>query len=172
MKNKLGITAALTGLLLASAAISAPMGSIPIPATSTFDVIRKGKDIGDYSLRFSPKGDGVTVSVRTNIAVKVPVIGVSAYRFEQTSTESWNGSKLQALSSRTNDNGKAHDIHVGPSPLIPASLVERRDRQAAQGAEHDRFQHGYGSRCAIWAATASRPAMARSARPITRSRAG
>ncbi|MEF9601447.1 DUF6134 family protein [Paracoccus lutimaris] len=122
MKNKLGITAALTGLLLASAAISAPMGSIPDSGYLTFDVIRKGKDIGDYSLRFSPKGDGVTVSVRTNIAVKVPVIGVSAYRFEQTSTESWNGSKLQALSSRTNDNGKAHDIHVGPSPLIPASL--------------------------------------------------
>lgn len=122
MKKLLGITAALTGMVLGGAVLAAPMASVPESGHLTFDVMRKGKDIGDYSLSFSPNGDALTVNVRTDIAVKVPIIGVSAYRFEQTSTESWSGGKLQALSSRTNDNGKAHDIHVGPSPLIPASL--------------------------------------------------
>ncbi|WP_134682374.1 DUF6134 family protein [Paracoccus ravus] len=112
----------LAATLLGGAALAMPGGSVPASGRLSFDVIRKGKDIGDYSLRFQQKGDGLVVNVRTDVAVKVPVIGVSAYRFEQTSTENWSGGKLQSLSSKTNDNGKAHDIHVGPSPLIPASL--------------------------------------------------
>ncbi|MDS9468778.1 DUF6134 family protein [Paracoccus sp. MBLB3053] len=122
MRNQSGAAAILAGLLLAGAAAAAPTGSVPASGRLTFDVIRKGKDIGDYSLRFQQDRDEVTVSVRTDIAVKVPVIGVAAYRFEQTSTENWSGGKLQGLRSRTNDNGKSYDINIGPSPLIPASL--------------------------------------------------
>ncbi len=52
----------------------------------------------------------------------MPVIGVSAYRFSQTSTETWRGGQLAGLASRTDDNGTPHDIRVGATSLIPASL--------------------------------------------------
>jgi hypothetical protein len=45
----------------------------------TFDVIRKGKDIGDYSRDLSRQGRRSDVDLRTDVKVKVPVIGVSAY---------------------------------------------------------------------------------------------
>ena len=88
----------------------------------TFDVIRKGKDIGDYTVTFRGKGGDLDVDLRTDVKVKVPVIGVSAYTFRQQSTETWRGGKLAALSSKTDDNGTPHSISVGATPLIPASL--------------------------------------------------
>ncbi len=132
MTYRMGLAALAAMALLAGTGMAAPMAGVPQSGRLTFDVIRKGKDIGDYSLRFTPNGDGLNVDIRTDVAVKVPVIGVAAYRFEQTSAESWRGGRLQSLSSTTNDNGTPHQIHVGPSALVPASLwnaeiVKRRE---------------------------------------------
>ena len=119
------ITAALVALgavTTSFAAFAAPSDSVPASGRLTFDVIRKGKDIGDYTVTFRGKGGDLDVDLRTDVKVKVPVIGVSAYTFRQQSTETWRGGKLAALSSKTDDNGTPHSISVGATPLIPASL--------------------------------------------------
>ena len=104
------------------AAFAAPSDSVPASGRLTFDVIRKGKDIGDYVVTFRGSGGDLDVDLRTNIKVKVPVIGVSAYTFTQQSNETWRGGKLAALSSKTDDNGTPHNISIGATSLVPASL--------------------------------------------------
>lgn len=112
----------LTALALAPAAIASPGASVPASGRLAFDVIRKDRDIGDYVVTFRGSGGDVTVDIATDVKVKVPVIGVAAYRFSQTSTETWRGGQLAGLTSRTDDNGTPHDIRVGATSLIPASL--------------------------------------------------
>lgn len=112
----------LTALALAPAAMASPGASVPASGRLAFDVIRKDRDIGDYVVTFRGSGDDLTVDIATDVHVRVPVIGVSAYRFTQTSTETWRGGRLAGLTSRTDDNGTPHDITVGATPLIPASL--------------------------------------------------
>ena len=73
-------------------------------------------------MTFRGSGNDVTVDIATKVAVKLPVIGVNAYRFEQTSTETWRGGKLVSLASQTDDNGTPHKISVGATSLVPASL--------------------------------------------------
>ena len=71
--------AAFVALTAAAAgtAQAAPGPSVPASGRMTFDVIRKGKDIGDYVLSFRGKGPDLTVNVSTDVNVKMPVIGVS-----------------------------------------------------------------------------------------------
>ena len=114
--------AALLAVTAAGAALASPGASVPASGKLAFDVIRKGKDIGNYTLTFNGKGGDLTVGIATDVKVKVPIIGVSAYTFQQQSTETWRGGKLAALSSKTDDNGTPHSISVGATPLIPASL--------------------------------------------------
>lgn len=123
MKRSFTIAAAvLTALGIASTAIAAPADSVPASGRLAFDVIRKGKDVGDYLVTFRGKGPDLNVTINTDVTVKLPVIGVSVYKFRQQSTETWRGGKLAALSSKTDDNGTPHSISVGATPLIPASL--------------------------------------------------
>jgi hypothetical protein len=103
-------------------AAAAPADSVPASGRLTFDVIRKGKDIGDYVVSFRGSGGDLDVDLRTDVLVKVPVIGVSAYRFKQQSSETWRGGRLAALNSKTDDNGTPHSISVGATSLVPASL--------------------------------------------------
>ncbi len=117
MLKKLLLAAVTAGLAPAAMAMSVPSGN-----ALTFDVIRKGKDIGDYTIRFRPSGDAVTVNLKTDIRVKVPIIGMSVYSFEQTSEEAWKGGKLQSVKSTTDDNGTKSAIAVAGSGLVPGSL--------------------------------------------------
>jgi Domain of unknown function (DUF6134) len=96
--------------------------SVPPSGQLTFDVIRNGKDIGNQFISFSRSGDRLAVHLTTDVRVKVPILGMSVYVFTQDSTENWQGGKLSALTSKTNDNGTPHDISTGPTPLVPASL--------------------------------------------------
>ena len=114
--------AALLAVTAAGAALASPGASVPASGKLAFDVIRKGKDIGNYTLTFNGKGGDLTVGIATDVKVKVPIIGVSAYTFQQQSTETWRGGKLAALASQTDDNGTAHKVNSGPTPLVPASL--------------------------------------------------
>lgn len=115
---------ALAALAIWSGAIAqaAAADSIPKSGQLAFDVMRKGKDIGDYTLAFRGDAKALTVSIATDVRVKVPVIGVSAYAFQQRSTESWQNGRLAGLSSQTNHNGTPHKIRLGSSALVPASL--------------------------------------------------
>ena len=103
-------------------ALAAPMDSVPPSGRLVFDVMRGGRDIGDYVVTIRGAGGDLTVDVATDVLVKVPVIGISAYRFRQSSTEKWHGGRLTGLTSQTDDNGKPHRISVGATDLVPASL--------------------------------------------------
>ncbi len=86
---------------------------IAIPSTATakpvtqainFTVERKGSDIGTYSVRFSRNTDGLQVTSRMNL--KVRLLGVPVYSYRYDSTEVWRDNELNALTVSVNDNGK------------------------------------------------------------------
>ncbi len=109
-----GLTLALATSLSAS--------SIPADGHLDFDVVRKGKDIGDHSYDFEGSGNTFIVNVSTDIAVKVPIIRATAYRFQHKSVESWSGARLTAVSSATNDDGTPHKLQTTGNGVLPASL--------------------------------------------------
>ena len=81
----------LFGIALGLAvAFAAPVNALSIPSNGklNFDVVRKGKDIGDHSYSFSGKSGAFTVKVATDIVVKVPLIRTTAYSFKHKSVES------------------------------------------------------------------------------------
>lgn len=109
------------GLVLCSAVL-ADAATMPASGRLDFDVIRKGKDIGDHQFAFSGKPSDLKVQIKTDINVRVPVIGISAYSFTQDSTEEWQNGKAVRLTSKTNDDGKPHDITLNDVKALPASL--------------------------------------------------
>ena len=117
-----GFAVALVAAAVPVAAGASATDSVPASGQLTFDVIRNGKDIGNQIIQFARSGDRLAVHLTTDVRVKVPIIGMSVYVFTQDSTETWQGGKLSALTSKTDDNGTPHDISTGPTPLVPASL--------------------------------------------------
>jgi hypothetical protein len=105
-------------------ALAAPVHAMSIPSSGSlnFDVVRKGKDIGDHSYRFSGQSGKFTVQVATDIAVKVPLIRTTAYSFKHKSVENWAGGQLQQISSSTNDDGEPHQLKTASKGALPASL--------------------------------------------------
>lgn len=115
----------LFGLVVGLAAVlAAPVNALSIPSNGklNFDVVRKGKDIGDHSYQFSGQRGAFTVKVATDIAVKVPLIRTTVYSFQHASLETWKGGKLQNISSKTNDDGEAHQLDTASKGVLPASL--------------------------------------------------
>ena len=105
-------------------ALAAPVNALSIPASGklSFDVVRKGKDIGDHTFSFSHASNSFTVKVATDIVVKVPLIRTTAYSFKHASVETWKGGKLQEISSKTNDDGEPHQLKSASNGALPASL--------------------------------------------------
>lgn len=115
----------LFGMALGLAvALAAPVNALSIPSSGmlNFDVVRKGKDIGDHSYSFSGREGNFTVKVETDIVVKVPLIRTTAYSFKHKSVESWKGGKLQQLSSSTDDDGEPQQLQTTNKGVLPASL--------------------------------------------------
>lgn len=96
--------------------------SPPSQGALRFDVIRKGKDIGELSYSFSGSAANYSVQVVTDIAVKIPLIRVNAYAFKQNSVETWANGKMTSIRSATDDDGDAHQISEKGRGLLPASL--------------------------------------------------
>ena len=105
-------------------ALAAPANALSLPSNGnlSFDVMRKGKDIGEHSYSFSGSKNAFTVKVATDVVVKVPLIRVTAYSFQHSSVESWKGGKLQQLNSKSNDDGEPHQLKTGNKGALPASL--------------------------------------------------
>ncbi len=112
--------------LIAALAVSmaAPLNAASLPASGNlqFDVIRKGKDIGDHSFRFNGLANAFSVKVTTNIVAKIPLIQITAYSFQHSSVENWNNGNLQKLTSTTNDDGTQNQLNSGTSANLTASL--------------------------------------------------
>ncbi|EEX08508.1 conserved hypothetical protein [Ruegeria lacuscaerulensis ITI-1157] len=110
--------------LIAALALTAPAHALTLPSGGklSFDVVRKGKDIGDHVYRFQGNESDFTVKVVTDISVKVPLIRATVYSFNHDSTEVWKGGKLQHLTSKTDDDGTPHQLDTGATGVLPASL--------------------------------------------------
>ncbi|CAN5446687.1 hypothetical protein BH10PSE6_BH10PSE6_40610 [soil metagenome] len=99
-------------LFLAMAAISPVAGAdgLPYGPTLSFVVMREGQQIGSHKLVF--ERDGAQLKVATSIDIAVKFVGITAYRYSHRAQEAWNGDVLVSLSSRTDDDGKAHVVQA------------------------------------------------------------
>ncbi|MFO1058300.1 MAG: DUF6134 family protein [Dongiaceae bacterium] len=110
--------ARLAALLLAlvataaPAATTAPMAGFPPAGTMNYVIKRDGDQIGTHQMQFRRDGDRFEVLTRIEVAVKV--LGITAFRFENQSTEEWVDGRLASFVSRSNDDGKMHDVLVRP----------------------------------------------------------
>jgi len=75
-----------------------------------FTVLKNGDPIGHHDISVERNGDAETVSIKTNILVKVAFVPV--YRFEHTGQEVWQNGHLVSLISQTNDDGDKHKLSV------------------------------------------------------------
>ena len=75
-----------------------------------FTVLKDGDPIGHHQIDLDLNGNNETVSIKTNILVKVAFVPV--YRFEHTGSEVWQNGHLVSLTSQTNDDGEKHNLAV------------------------------------------------------------
>lgn len=87
----------LTGAFGAEVLAEAP------PGTYRYKIERSGSEIGRQALIVGKDGDKVTVSDETSVKVKIAFI--TAYTFDHSRRETWQGGKLTALETRIDDNG-------------------------------------------------------------------
>lgn len=74
----------------------------------TFDIKRKGKNIGSHEVLFE-NIDGV-LHVEAQTKIRVRFLFFTAFKFDYHSKETWNNGRLISLNSVTNDNGKKSEV--------------------------------------------------------------
>ena len=103
MRKAIAILAACGLLLLACVASAAET----VPAwpghlgSYVFEVTRNGKPIGTQTVTLKQDGEIVTVTTESAIAVKL--LGIVVYRMHQVLTDTYRGNRLVALSAETKD---------------------------------------------------------------------
>ncbi len=113
------LTLSAAALAVSVTALSA---AVPAHGRLEFDVMREGSDIGDITYQFHSVGDTTSVKIRTDIAVRLPLIGTVMYKFKQDSIEKWKAGRLASVQARTDDDGAESAVTKGETDLIPASL--------------------------------------------------
>ena len=104
MRKVAGIVALL--LLLAEAPASAE--------TLRYAIMRNGDQIGTHTVEITRKGTETSVSLNTNLAVKV--LFITAYHLQTQDSERWVNGRLVALKSTTDNNGTRHNVSVVSKP--------------------------------------------------------
>lgn len=99
------------GLILAG--IAAPLfpprasraGALTVPPGNRlgFDVMRRGARLGEHVLTFRPSGKTLDVTVHVEVAYSVGPI--TLYRYRHDAQLRWQGDRVVAIDSRTDDNG-------------------------------------------------------------------
>lgn len=85
-------------------------GAAQSSTTRTLIALRNGHEIGNETISITRSAVGTAAKIAIHLQVKL--LGVTVYRFEQTSTEIWSKDRLDELTSETSDNGKPHNVHV------------------------------------------------------------
>lgn len=135
--------------------ILALLAALPLPFTAAqaaspekleFTVVRNGSEIGTHTVSVVSSGPETRVDVATNIAVKVAFVTV--YRFVHEAKELWNGDRLVALNSITNDDGTKPKLVVqanggnlsvngdGKQATADAAIMAEGRRRGALGSIH------------------------------------
>ena len=78
--------------------------ALAVPTDVTFNVIRKGTQIGTHQIRFEETDGALAVTSELDLAVKVAFI--TAYRYRQIGRDEWQGDVLQRTRIETHDDGK------------------------------------------------------------------
>jgi Family of unknown function (DUF6134) len=78
--------------------------------TRTLLATRNGQEIGTETIAIERRPEHLRVSLAVHLQVKM--LGMTVYRFDQDSTETWSGDELEELSSQTSDNGVKHSVQV------------------------------------------------------------
>jgi hypothetical protein len=75
-----------------------------------YDVIVKGKPVGNISIRISQAPDGTTTA-STDTSIEAAFLLIK-YRYEFHGKETWQGDQLLQFNSRTNDNGTQSKVEA------------------------------------------------------------
>lgn len=127
--------AAGLSLVAASSTTCAVAADFPYAKRHVLTVHRNGQIIGMHTLLFGGGAAHRTVSVTTNLEIKMQ--GVVTYRYSHSSDEVWNGAALQSLTAKTDDNGRLFTVraHLNGAGLAvervapsSASLASNFDR--------------------------------------------
>ena len=99
----------LARLFLLLLAVAAPL---PALANKTWDfrVFLDDKEIGTHRFDLVEKGDGRQLTSTARMTVKI--LFVTAYTYDHRDVEDWSGDCVARLSSKTDDNGKKHQVDV------------------------------------------------------------
>jgi len=107
---------ALLGLIMGAVPVLAGpvLAAEPVPAPIDFIVDRDGTPIGTQRLTFhtEPGPDGDRLIVDSTIDVKVRAAFITVYRYSLTARETWQGGKLVAMDTATDDDGKKLAVHA------------------------------------------------------------
>lgn len=121
----------LASILLATGVASATADDFPYGNTHSFTVYRNGQQIGTHTLAFQNSGQQRTVTTSIDFAVKA--LGMTVYRYSHRGNEIWNGSTLQSIDTKTDDNGKQFTMRAKQDGNKLA--VERKSAAVAAGAQ-------------------------------------
>ncbi len=86
--------------------------------STLYDVLRKGKKVGEHRMYFERSGDELVV--KADFRLEIPFLFFTAYRFEYQSTEVWRGKQLMTLTATVNNNG---DVATTSAELNGDSFV-------------------------------------------------
>ena len=109
-----------------------------------FEVRLDGKPIGTH--RFVVEGEPGARTVRSLARFDVKLLGLTVFRYRHEASERWRGDCLQAIQSRTDDDGKPVEVNktfnargpstTSPSPQAPSTSTST-SASASAVAESD-----------------------------------
>lgn len=122
----------VASILVATGTVSTVAGAddFPYGNTHSFIVYRNGQQIGTHTLAFQNSGGQRAVATSIDFAVKA--LGMIVYRYSHRGNEVWNGSTLQSIDTKTDDNGKQFTMRARQDGNRLA--VERKAPDMAAGA--------------------------------------
>ena len=128
MRRTAGRRAVVGAAMLGASSARAETGRLPVPPGGqlAFRVMRQGSMIGEHHLTFTAEGGAMTM--RADVEIVVRLIGVPVFRFAHHAVEHWQGGRLVAFASRTNDDGRAYWVQAQREPAglaVSASAVPR-----------------------------------------------
>lgn len=88
----------------------------------TFDIKRKGKNIGAHEVTFEKINNELHIEAITKIRIKF--LFFNAFKFDYVSNEIWQGGKLVSLKSFTDDNGKKSEVTMEYGTDIVTATTE------------------------------------------------
>jgi hypothetical protein len=99
-----------------------------------FTVFLDQREIGSHRFSLTPgAADGMTLTSRA--ALRVRILGISAYRYDHDDTEQWSGGCLRAIASRTTSGGKTFQVDGASTAagLMLKKVVEGKHTDATHG---------------------------------------